>query len=884
MEKAVGGGGFLPRGENTNGGHLENSKLSDSTESEYTHDGQDHYNNDSGYQDDEGVTLGECEGEDMMEGEGEEDDDETEDEIDYQHGGEGVEGGEGDGGQEDDEDGRVDMDQDVDGAQAASASSRRRISNSGRPIRPTADKMQPQDTSVDSAKKPVTKRHKYRPDDDLKNNNLGHANLALRRFFHSRMAENIVGLGGDPQKLLEGWHVQVVMRYGPGLGLLDVVYHSPEQFACKAFTSLISVHIALGLSNATRSVQKMSRQQHLHAASETKEKFFLSQMLAWAEYRADDVVIKDGMLQITVLGANDVDFAADRAQKWSSSKSFRVGHRPQVTKVYKSQDPDRHMAFGNTTIIDWGRVITNPAFHTKSQIYPLGMRVLRIEHDVLKNELVECLCEIDSFPDDTLPRGGLSADEIAARILPLFRITVGWKRRLQNNLGVQVVNRVYEGRSPQQAWGAVMRESLLVEPTDLERRTREIKAIEIIKSSEGELPEELIARTVGGKAATLFAPISSSGEPTSSSSAKSADVSASSSASSAAVATLGTAPVLQQPKHSPRAFLNAYIFTRQGGQGNGNYSWVQKDGQGATSTTQSTISMEPQDAEERTLRKKLLEMRRTQLRLLRQAETNGLREAPEPRLGHVCTESIIDEGLLGLLEGISAQVVKLQKYVFIDAREADAMRKRYQHPFSTMHQKCLNLSLVAKRDQPEKVLKKEKIEKGESGEKPKRIRGENGEKPKRIRNRSKLSAGELGAALDRELDENGKKSKQKKRGRRPLAEVQAEKMAHAIRKRNNPGNTLLTGIGLTTSAGSELPADGIVLKKRGRNQYTGPAPKPLPTMHASDAQNGAPQPQPDLLEMYAPNNFKSKMAMPPDLTGAQMDYLREIERQARLVS
>lgn len=56
-----------------------------------------------------------------------------------------------------------------------------------------------------------------------------------------------------------------------------------------------------------------------------------------------------------------------------------------------------YFSCGNHTVIDWGIVLELDNFHTANQIYPLGFRCLRKEHDLELDVIVDCLCEVDAI-------------------------------------------------------------------------------------------------------------------------------------------------------------------------------------------------------------------------------------------------------------------------------------------------------------------------------------------------------------------------------------------------------------------------------------------------------------------------------------------------------
>ncbi len=179
---------------------------------------------------------------------------------------------------------------------------------------------------------------------------------------------------------------------------------------------------------------------------------------------------------------------------------------------------DDYFSFGNITVIDWGKIIPTPSFHTKSQIYPLGFKCLRYEIDTALDSIVELFCEIDACYTINgttklyshrkkevagrrrKPNGDASArkkrrvssgqdtedgaandfesdveeddenfeeekeitpldedDKFLASLTPLFRITAKWYNTLDPMLPKQL--KVYEGRTTQQVWQAAMLET-----------------------------------------------------------------------------------------------------------------------------------------------------------------------------------------------------------------------------------------------------------------------------------------------------------------------------------------------------------------------------------------------------------------------------------------
>ena len=86
---------------------------------------------------------------------------------------------------------------------------------------------------------------------------------------------------------------------------------------------------------------------------------------------------------------------------------------------------------------------------------------MRQEHDSLLDKVVDIKCEIEALPDDTRQNNthGNSHAHTHKNIVPLFRVTVAWE------INNEQVVRVYEARSPQQAWQAAVLEKIGIEST-----------------------------------------------------------------------------------------------------------------------------------------------------------------------------------------------------------------------------------------------------------------------------------------------------------------------------------------------------------------------------------------------------------------------------------
>jgi hypothetical protein len=98
-------------------------------------------------------------------------------------------------------------------------------------------------------------------------------------------------------------------------------------------------------------------------------------------------------------------------------------------------------------------------------IFPIGFKCVRQEHDALLDKIVDIKCEIEAMNDESKAHTnntvhGQRDGHTPRNLVPLFRVTVAWEIK-----GKQVV-RVYEARSPQQAWQAAVLEKIGLEPTE----------------------------------------------------------------------------------------------------------------------------------------------------------------------------------------------------------------------------------------------------------------------------------------------------------------------------------------------------------------------------------------------------------------------------------
>eukprot|EP00981_Chlorochromonas_danica_P012889 scaffold5518_cov193-Ochromonas_danica.AAC.4 len=299
-------------------------------------------------------------------------------------------------------------------------------------------------------------------------------------------------------------------------------------------------------------------------------------------------------------------------------------------------------AMGNITILSWGTIITtHPAFHTNHQIYPLGFRCLRQEHDTFLEKVVDCLCEIDALcrltPTSTtttsssssMTSGGngnddglvifssllpsLQADILAhaeERIIePIFRISVQWT--LPN--GAKTV-KVYEARSPQYAWQGAMLEHI---------------------GLEGDIPKECLLSNQDGK-----------------------------------------------KEASQRVqFLH--------------HSHSQDDG--------CCYPILPIDEEENSLRSKIRNLRRNYFRVIRNEQACGNKEALRPRLLKEALDTFGDDSIHRLIEGLTGSR-QCEGYHYYDAREHLSGLKAVWQEYGVLTKRVKHLDSVIRQQAMQSLL------------------------------------------------------------------------------------------------------------------------------------------------------------------------------------
>lgn len=259
----------------------------------------------------------------------------------------------------------------------------------------------------------------------------------LKNYFFKRLQEVLDEMGYE-QKIGEEWSVVVIRRTsGITLGSLDVTYCNDG----KKFRSRIEVAGALKITpTVKKNIRLLTRDQFYYYTQEFREKMLISQKL------------NENSLSCEEIKFSDDNISLEPTQQSNSNLYFSLG---------------------NTTILNWGIVINNEGFYNQTQIYPLGFTCLRQEHDIKLDCVVDCLCEIDALCEDSDDNVFLYLSErekystyesllSLKSLIPVFRLSVEWKLPEKKRL-----IKVYEARSPQQAWQAAMLESVGVDSSPI---------------------------------------------------------------------------------------------------------------------------------------------------------------------------------------------------------------------------------------------------------------------------------------------------------------------------------------------------------------------------------------------------------------------------------
>lgn len=217
-------------------------------------------------------------------------------------------------------------------------------------------------------------------------------------------------------------------------GTVDVYYYAPPP-KNKKYRSRVEVAIALGLLPYARTIKSMNRQQLHYMAQETREKYLLPLYLLDAQ--GAELPLSDALISFQEAAAE-----------------LKKASRPTEEEGGETDDKDggaanRFLCIGNTTVLNWGKIVPHPGFFTATQIFPVGFRCIRQEHDVVLDRVVDCLCEVLEKPDPAF-----AGEDGTSATMPWFRITVAW------DIEGTPCLRVYEGTTPREVWQQILLETV----------------------------------------------------------------------------------------------------------------------------------------------------------------------------------------------------------------------------------------------------------------------------------------------------------------------------------------------------------------------------------------------------------------------------------------
>ena len=309
----------------------------------------------------------------------------------------------------------------------------------------------------------------------------------MRVYFHDRLAQFLTECGGSADTL-KGWQTHIICRPGAGApgSVLDVLYISPKS---RKHKSRVEVASTLNLLPYVRNFAAMPKSQLYCLAQETREKHLVSQLLGAYNGKCDGITSSHGgdvlafinqtveLSDLLICGAGpDVTILSSPA---TTSINYDNEKR-DISDINVSTNPtsiststikrEIFFSYGNTTVLNWGTISPLPGFHTSNQLYPIGFKCIRQEHDIILDRVVDCLCEILAVPapastnttSANTSSGGknkkkesklLKDGSSNSNLVPLFRITVCWM-----GSDGKVHPRVYEGSSPKQVWMSVQLE------------------------------------------------------------------------------------------------------------------------------------------------------------------------------------------------------------------------------------------------------------------------------------------------------------------------------------------------------------------------------------------------------------------------------------------
>jgi hypothetical protein len=591
---------------------------------------------------------------------------------------------------------------------------------------------------------------------------LGAAYPILCKFFENRLMDTLLVHGGQ-EKSLKGWSVHVFKRTdGVNVGLVDVEYNNGKG---KRFRSRVEAVTSLGVLPCIKQLRTMVRDQHFISALENREKFLLGERLRASGGLCDEVHYKDDKIDIVVYpetmekflaeakaaetkaaenkaaeadaaegdangeenaeekAADDVKAPTDGDDTQNAGDGDAVGGtegaEASAEKTKKKRGaskaaptlpttlppPNTYFTLGNITVLDWGKISHDPAFHSATHIYPVGFRCIRQEHDVAMNRVVDCLCEIDSDEDES------------GKKHPVFRLTVAWKSpkyKVDNGRGSQVGSpradadlegdaiekpaeaseevvapkpeeeaekaekaeketslvRVYEARSPQQAWQAAMLETEGIADDSLKAH---FPALHLgLGIAAGTACEEVTGHETDGELSASHEVSSLAKKLTEACEVELANRKAKVPKVDKPSSTTGKgdAESLSKPPETPITPMTE-----------------------AEEIDESEGEMVLPDAEEKALREQVREQRRGYFRALRVEQSSGRHASVKPRLNIESVDSFGDDLLNKLVEGMEG-AIECVMYLFSDTREKDGGRKSTIKALAKVQAKCKQLHYV----------------------------------------------------------------------------------------------------------------------------------------------------------------------------------------------
>jgi hypothetical protein len=170
----------------------------------------------------------------------------------------------------------------------------------------------------------------------------------------------------------------------------------------------------------------MPRQQIYCIARENREKYIIAELLIQNEGICHGVIHNGDHLSF-IINSKSMEIDGDNTDN-------------ELTKVKNHHK--QYFTFGNTTVLNWGKITTSPGFHNACHIFPVGFKCIRQEFDSELDKVVDCVCEVDYYNENDI-------------MIPLYRLTVSWELEFG-----KMEIKVYEAKTPQQCWQSAMLENL----------------------------------------------------------------------------------------------------------------------------------------------------------------------------------------------------------------------------------------------------------------------------------------------------------------------------------------------------------------------------------------------------------------------------------------